>query len=63
MEEKQTKEYQGEWMFNPILWDIFVTWEDGKDFIYIREVRANKQTVFPSRQAYLEYLKPNANKT
>lgn len=49
--------FNWEWMFNPILWNIFVIDEDWNDYVILQKRKMAKDTIYKSKQAYDEYLK------
>jgi hypothetical protein len=51
-------ELEWEWMYNPILWNIFVVWQDWKDYVVVRQQRMAKDTIYKDKETYLDYIKP-----
>ena len=54
-------EFNWEWMYNPILWNVFVIWEDWNDYVIITKKKMDKNTIYPSKEFYLNNIN-NGNK-
>jgi hypothetical protein len=51
-------ETEWERMYNPILWNIFVTGVDWDNYICLRQMKMDKKTIYKDKQTYLDYIKP-----
>lgn len=51
-------EFEGEWMYNPLLWNILVVWIDGDDYIILRKMKLKKNTVYKSKETFLDSINP-----
>lgn len=49
--------FNWEWMYNPILWNVFVLDEDWDEYVILQRRKMAKNTIYDSKEAYQEYLK------
>lgn len=57
-----TVEFTWQRMFNPILWNVFVLEEDWDQYVILRRMKMDKQTIYPSKEIYLQEIE-NARAT